>query len=436
MAMQPTNRPWHALADSLFAEHRTTAQIIAEVQRAFPEVRRAQIDGRLGWLRGRTKQHAAATAPVTYPVDAPIVSPLSESPITLEQLLALFGIDSAEWEAVEVTPNVWHMGAAHPETGEILTQPLYQLKARLRRRAGPQLAELRDGLLADIRAEATARDRNATRTPLTAESRHMLEVSAFDLHFGKLAWREEAGEDYDLSIARATFETAIHDLVWKARGFPLQRILLPIGNDLLQTDNLAGTTTGGTPQDTDSRYHKAFRAARSALAWAIDRLAEEAPVLVVVVPGNHDRLTAFHMGEVLAAQFARDSRVTVDNSPKLRKYVAFGATLLGFTHGSEEKHNDLPLIMAREEPELWATSTHYEWHIGHFHKSKETRYTAGDSFNGVRVRILPSLCAADAWHYSKGYVGERRSAEAYLWNFATGYAGHLATSVLAAPRAA
>jgi hypothetical protein len=264
----------------------------------------------------------------------------------------------------------------------------------------------------------------------------MLEVSAFDLHFGKLAWREEAGEDYDISLARSCFEEAVNDLVRKAHGFPLQRILLPIGNDLLQTDNLQGTTTGGTPQDTDSRYVKAFRAARSALAWAIDRLACEAPVLVIVVPGNHDRLTSFHMGEVLEAQFSADQRVTVDNSPKLRKYVPFGVNLLGFTHGSEEKHADLPLIMAREEPELWAAAKHYEWHIGHLHKSKETRYTAGDSFNGVRVRILPSLCAADAWHYSKGYVGERRSAEGYLWNFATGYAGHLATSVLPEPRAA
>lgn len=433
MAMQPTHRPWHALVDALHAEGRPTAHVIAEVQRAHPEVRRSQIDGRLGWLRGRTTP--VPTMGTNAPDPGVIASPLLVMPISVERLLELFEIDTAEWEAVEVTPNVWQMGAKHPETGEILTQPLYQLKARLKRRAGPQLAELRDGLLADIRAEATERPRPA-KCEAEPSARHMLEVSAFDLHFGKLSWREEAGEDYDLSIARATFETAIQDLVWKARGFPLQRILLPIGNDLLQTDNLAGTTTGGTPQDTDSRYHKAFRAARSALAWAIDRLAEEAPVLVIVVPGNHDRLTSFHMGEVLAAQFARDARVTVDNSPKLRKYVAFGATLLGFTHGSEEKHNDLPLIMAREEPELWASASHYEWHIGHFHKSKETRYTAGDSFNGVRVRILPSLCAADAWHYSKGYVGERRSAEGYLWNFATGYAGHLATSVLSAPRAA
>ena len=365
-------------------------------------------------------------------------SPLAPQPVTLDELFRLFRLERSDWEVVECTPNVWQMGAAHPETGEILAAPLYQLKARLRPVAPPSLMILGQQILEDIRAESSASPSELPIVPKLGlpETRHMLEVSAFDLHFGKLAWREEAGEDYDLAIARTAFQTAVEDLLAKASGFPLQRILLPIGNDLLQADNLQGTTTGGTPQDTDSRYHKAFRAARSALAWAIDRLSQVAPVLVIVVPGNHDRLTAFHMGEVLEAQFASDPRVTVDNSPKLRKYVAFGVNLLGFTHGSEEKMADLPLIMAREEPTAWASAQHYEWHIGHLHKSKEVRYTAGDSFNGVRVRILPSLCTADAWHYSRGYVGERRSAEAYLWNFATGYAGHLASNVLSVGRAA
>lgn len=422
---------WHAQALRWKAEGMREFVIVERVRELYPDATRGQVNGFL--RRQRDEPNAGSDVPTTGTPDV-IASPLSAMPMSIERLLELFEIDTAVWEPIEVTPNVWQMGAKHPITGEILTAPLYQLKARLRRKAGPALAELRDALLADIRAEAPARVHGSRTLNAAPAERHMLEVSAFDLHFGKLSWREEAGEDYDIGIARQCFETAIQDLVWKARGFPLQRILFPIGNDLLQADNLAGTTTGGTPQDTDSRYHKAFRAARSALSWAIDRLAEEAPVLVIVVPGNHDRLTAFHMGEVLDAEFSRDERVTVDNSPKLRKYVPFGVNLLGFTHGSEEKQADLPLIMAREEPEAWARAQHYEWHIGHLHKSKETRYTAGDSFNGVRVRILPSLCAADAWHYSKGYVGERRSAEGYLWNFATGYAGHLATSIL--PRAA
>lgn len=378
------------------------------------------------------KRQAETSPPESYPDAREVESEPLPRIVTLDELLTNAAVDLAVWEVERFVVNKWEVGAKDPR-GRIIVEPLFQVKAWLKRnRPADLLGELRSAILADIRAEAHAGPRPAHVAIPCPATRHMLEVSAFDLHFGKLAWGQETGgADYDLAIARECFVAAVEDLMQKASGFPLQRILLPIGNDLLQTDNLQGTTTGGTPQDTDSRYVKAFRHARSALAWAINRLAEVAPVLVIVVPGNHDRLTAFHMGEVLEAQFASDPRVTVDNSPKLRKYVPFGVNLLGFTHGSEEKHADLPLIMAREEPEAWATAKHYEWHVGHRHKAKETRYTAGDSFNGVRVRILPSLCAADAWHYSKGYVGERRSAEGYLWNFATGYAGHLAANVIA-----
>lgn len=389
--------------------------------------------------RCRRLRQKLADPPATedYPDARTVESDPLPRIVTLDALLANANIDLAVWDVERFVVNKWEVGAKDPR-GRIIVEPLYQVKAWLVRNAmADRLVELRAGILADIRAEAVAPLRLARTAIASPAARHMLEVSAFDLHFGKLAWGQETGgPDYDVSIARECFMAAVEDLMQKAAGFPLQRILLPIGNDLLQTDNLAGTTTGGTPQDTDSRYVKAFRHARSALAWAVQRLATVAPVLVIVVPGNHDRLTAFHMGEVLAAQFADDPRVTVDNSPKLRKYVPFGVNLLGFTHGSEEKHADLPLIMAREEPDAWAVAKHYEWHVGHLHKSKETRYTAGDSFNGVRVRILPSLCATDAWHYSRGYVGERRSCEGYLWNFATGYAGHLAANILPAERAA
>lgn len=259
--------------------------------------------------------------------------------------------------------------------------------------------------------------------------RHMVELSPVDIHIGKLSWREETGFDYDGKIAEDDYVDVIERMLSRVErsGMKVEQFVYPVGNDLLQTDNNAGTTTAGTSVDTDSRYIKSFRRAVRLCRWTIDRLAAIAPVRVPVVPGNHDRLTAFHVGDVLNAVYESSPHVDVLTSPKLRTYVTYGPTLLGFTHGSEEKLQDLPLIMSVEAPE-WSKSKWREWHIGHFHKSKEVRYTAGDSFNGVRVRVLPSLCAADAWHYMLGYVGEQRACEAYLWNKRTGYAGHFSES--------
>ena len=87
-----------------------------------------------------------------------------------------------------------------------------------------------------------------------------------------------------------------------------------------------------------------------------------------------------------------------------------------FTHGNEEKITQLPLIMAQEEPQLWAKATFREVHIGHFHSKKVYSRIDVDENVGVRTRILPSLTTADFWHYSKGYVGNIRSSEAFVWD--------------------
>jgi hypothetical protein len=55
------------------------------------------------------------------------------------------------------------------------------------------------------------------------------------------------------------------------------------------------------------------------------------------VPGNHDELTSFHLGEILAARYDGDKHVTVDNSARLRKYYDFGTNLFGFTHGDARR---------------------------------------------------------------------------------------------------
>lgn len=290
--------------------------------------------------------------------------------------------------------------------------------------------EIGEKILSDIRAEAK-RPVEKPRVKLSAnKENHILVPAPLDLHVGKLSWREETGNDYDIRIAEQVFTSSIEDILSRTSGYQITQIAFPVGNDLLQVDSPANTTTAGTYVDTDSRYIKSFRRARAIMSWAIREMAKVAPVVVPIVPGNHDRITAFHLGEVLSAEFDGVKHITIDNRPLLRKYMKFGVNLLGWTHGSEEKPADLPLLMANEASEWWSETYHHEWHVGHLHKMKETRYTAGDSFQGVRVRILPSLCAPDAWHYSRGFVHERRACEAYLYGAATGYAGHFSSNVM------
>lgn len=258
---------------------------------------------------------------------------------------------------------------------------------------------------------------------------HVLVMGLFDAHFGKLAWAPETGDNYDLRIAETVYANAVADLIHKARGFPIGRVVMPIGNDFYHIDNTAYMTTGGTPQDADGRYAKIIATGEMAVIRAIDRLAGIAPVEVTWVPGNHDRLASYHLTRTLAAYYRNTDRVDVNLSPAERKYVRYGTNLIGLTHGNEEKHASLPAIMATERATDWAETTCHEWLLGHLHKSRKTETVSVDTHDGVTVRILRSLSGTDAWHFRKGYVGSQRAAEALLMGCDSGYSAHFQANV-------
>jgi len=166
--------------------------------------------------------------------------------------------------------------------------------------------------------------------------------------------------------------------------------------------------------DTDSRYYKAFCAGRHLLIDAIDRLVQIAPVNVLIVQGNHDTMSAWHMGDSLECYYHGDSNVYVDNDPRNRKYIQHGEVGLMFTHGDKTKSERLPLLFATERPGIFGTTRFREIHTGHLHKTKV------DEYNGVRVRISPALCSEDAWHSENGFVGNVRSAETHVWSRTAG----------------
>lgn len=253
---------------------------------------------------------------------------------------------------------------------------------------------------------------------------HMLELSLVDIHVGKLAWAPETGENYDVNIATDTFVKAGERLLHQARHYEVEQIVIPIGNDFYQVNNAEGTTAKGTPQDCDGRLPKMINAGFWACVKLIDVGIRVAPVKLLYVPGNHDPLTAWFLVRLLEQHYRNCDRVTVDSAPSSRKAMLYGETLVAWSHGDEEAHRDLPVIMAGEWKELWAKSVYRHWHCGHFHKRKELHTKTGDTHGaGVEVRFLPSLSASDAWHAKKGYF-TNRAAEAYLYSKTRGPVGH------------
>ena len=351
---------------------------------------------------------------------------------TEKQALERAGIDLAVWEPVECKVGShevgmkikWRRGdraGCYP-----IKRTLWHVSIKLKRRIKKNAYAAYEAIFERMKGY----EPKFTGLPklLKLSDPHMLEVSLFDHHFGKLAWGEETGTDYDMKIAESLYLHGVQDLLSRTVGYPIDRILLPIGQDYFHIDNSQNRTVNDTQQDLDSRYGKMIEHGTIAIIRAIEYLIPRAKVKVLWVPGNHDRTTSYHLAREIKAWYRNCDRVEVDISPTTRKYEFYGESLIGFTHGDEEKHGDLPTIMASEEPQLWAKAKDRWWHIGHYHKKKETRHTAADSFANCRVSILPSLSGTDAWHFRKGYVGGKRCAEAWLWSKANGYTGQFSVN--------
>lgn len=237
----------------------------------------------------------------------------------------------------------------------------------------------------------------------------MLEVPIVDLHVAKLAWAPETGEDYDSKIAYKRFMAVIHDVVERSKRYKFEQIVFPIGNDFLNYDTVKGETTRGTQQDCDSRWAKMYVTGKQMLIEAIELLSQIAPITVFHIPGNHDFATSFYLIDTLYSWFRNDENVTVDASPKSRKYVEFGKCLIGFTHGDKEKKRIFGNMQV-EVPEAWGRTLYREWHLGHMHSEQVKEE------HGIKVRNLSSVVGTDAWHFESGFVGAIAVSQSFVWD--------------------
>ena len=336
---------------------------------------------------------------------------------TLEDLIEACSIDMDVWEAVSFDVKCWEMGrkakttkmtfvegvasGKTEDTGKIHVQPLYSVFAKFKRRAEKTADELADyfsGLMGHLQMPTW------TCKPHYVDAENTLELMIPDLHVGLYAWGESTRTgDYNVEIACELLCKAVRNMVAEA-GPRIKRIAFPIGNDFFNVDSLYNTTTKGTPQDEDGAWQRSFRIGTATLVELIGELATRYEVDVMVVPGNHDVQRSFYLGEVLAAFFRNSDRVTIDNSPHSRKYRLYGCTLVGYTHGDQESPKSLPMLMAHQEPTLWAQSTYREWHHGHLHHERN------NDIDGIKLRCFPALCAPSNYSSKKGYVMSVRQA--------------------------
>jgi len=347
-----------------------------------------------------------------------------------EELMEAYDIDPTKWRVEKYIIRTsegyrkdrkvsWHVVDGQvvsgdvEDSGKMLIVPLYHMELRLVRLFEEEKAS---NAIAEMLQDAKKFSPVYPKIEYISHKDKMLyEIDMPDIHFGRLTWGEESGDDFDIKIAEAIVRDVLLKLLQYTKNFEIEKILLPIGNDFFNVNSKSNTTVKGTPQQEDTRWQKTFRAGRKLVVEMIDICTQIAPTDVMFVPGNHDEEKSFYLGDAIECWYHNNKNVTIDNSAKSRKYYSYGKVLLGFTHGNTEATKKLPNLMQFEVPQLWGNSLYREWHTGDKHHKADFVLEV-DEHIGIVIRVLRSLVPADAWTFGQGFVGAQRASEAFLWH--------------------
>lgn len=230
-------------------------------------------------------------------------------------------------------------------------------------------------------------------------------LSLQDLHFGK-----PGNEDMN-----AIMIDSIKYLINKAySNYFIEKLVFVIGPDTLNMDTFGGTTTKGTPVENSEMATEAYIKAFDAIVESITILKQFCEKLeVVFIPGNHDRLSSFHLLHAASQAFKKVENVTFNVEYAERKVIKYGENMLCFEHGDVTAKNN-PLVYAVEFPQEWGACKHRMLYTGHYHGRKTKEYVTENEEHGFVSRIIPALTSSDYYHYHNKYVGNKRSAILHL----------------------
>jgi hypothetical protein len=226
-------------------------------------------------------------------------------------------------------------------------------------------------------------------------------ISLQDLHFGKPG-NENMGDIMD---------KAIWYLIGKAyANYNLEKVIFVIGPDTLNMDTFDGTTTKGTPVENSEVATKAYMKAFDAICLAIGKIKHFCDKLeVVFIPGNHDRLSSFHLIHAVSQVFKMTPEIIFNTSYKERKVTMYYDNMIALEHGDISSKNN-PLVYAVEFPEEWGKSTHRILYTGHYHGRKTKEVITENEEQGFVTRIIPALTSSDYYHYHNKWTGNQRAA--------------------------
>jgi len=218
-----------------------------------------------------------------------------------------------------------------------------------------------------------------------------------DPHIGMRAYKDEAGEDWDLQKAQEIF-CGIFDRLVNTAPSCSQAVIVNLG-DYFHRDNMAGVTERHKHKlDTDGTYLMMVSTGLKIMIQMIESaLKRHQTVRVINTLGNHDDTGAIFLQAALAHMYAHEPRAIIDCTNSVFQYFQHGLTLFGVHHGHTTKPDKLPLVMATDRPKEWGESKYRYFLTGHIHHDTRKEYS------GCIVESFRTLASKDAYAQNGGY---------------------------------
>jgi len=316
-------------------------------------------------------------------------------------LLRKHGYDAAEWELISAKSSIWDVQSKGGGTNT-----LYSSKIT----AKPKKIEWTiEDIDAYFETKIFKSARELTNPTNYDSSGEILEITLPDLHAGLYAWHKETGSNYDIHITRERFMKCLNDILERCKERKFEKIIFATLGDVLHVDNDQQTTGRGTFQQVDGRITKVFDITLDMLIDATILLGNFAPLEVIYVSGNHDRLLGYTLVKALEKAFRNDDNITFDITPNPRKFQRNENVLIGWLHGDCNKNHITEWIQT-EARQDFGKSKFVEIHAGHFHHQQVIEKS------GMIVRYLPTICASSAWEHQQAYGQNIKTVVSFVWN--------------------
>lgn len=337
-----------------------------------------------------------------------IVTKLNEEQLKdPDYLLKVHGYDPNEWELTSAKQSIWN---------NKLDNELYSSKITVKPRIGFNWSEdnvrkIFDKVIKDIDILGCEYARIAGKDEQPPIQDKMILIGISDLHYGLLA-KDNLSEEYNMKIANERFNKILTDVIQRKQdNQDIEKVILLIGNDFLNADNLQGTTSRHmTPQDQETNWYEMITSATEMLIEGIEKLRFFFPKIEVVnVKGNHDEMSMFGIMQTLNAYYKNSLSVIINTDCRFRQYIKYGTSLIGLSHN--ERIQDITKIMAAESGTDWGECKYKCFLLGHLHDRKEV----GDDY-GVDIYRLPSVSGASAWTASQGYCGTNKMSQSFVFD--------------------